>query len=259
MAIIKPSFCSAFDFEWNKSFSFDGERHDFWEIVCVLKGRVEAIEDEKIYILSAGDMIFHAPSEFHRIRSYDNTEPHVLVTSFEHEGELPINLSNGVFSLSMDELSGYSGIFSKIYKWFSEKEDDCELLGAEIGASLSAFIIKLSRYYSPKNIPSSNRRSKEYKRIVEIMQGAIYDNLTLNDIASRAAVSKSTVKSLFLSLSNISPMKYYSLLQIEKAKELLSEGVSVAAISERMNFSSPNYFCSFFKKYVGIPPIKYKK
>ena len=253
------SFCSAFDFEWNNSFSFDGERHDFWETVCVLKGRVEAIEDEKIYILSAGDMIFHAPSEFHRIRSYDNTEPHVLVISFEHEGELPTNLSNGVFSLSMDELSEYGEIFSKIYKWFYEKEENCELLGAEIGALLSSFIIKLSRYYSPKNIPSSNRRSKEYRRIVEIMQAAIYDNLTLNDIASRAAVSKSTVKSLFLALSSISPMKYYSLLQIEKAKELLSEGLSIAEISERMNFSSPNYFCSFFKKYVGFPPIKYKK
>ena len=196
------SFRSAFDFKWGESFTFDGERHDFWEIVCVLKGRVEAIEDEKIYILSAGDMICHAPSEFHRIRSYDNTEPHVLVISFEHDGELPISISDGVFSLSIDELNEYRKIFSKIYKWFSDDEES-ELSGAEIGASLSAFIIKISTDYSPKNIPSNDRRAKEYQRIVEIMQDSVNDNLTLNDIASRAAVSKSTVKSLFLSLSTL--------------------------------------------------------
>ena len=252
------SFCSAFDFKWGESFTFDGERHDFWEIVCVLKGRVEAIEDENIYILSAGDMICHAPKEFHRIRSYDKTEPHVLVITFEHLGELPASISDGIFSLSMAELTEYREIFSKLYNWFSSDNEN-DLSGAEIGALLSAFIIRLSTDHSPKNIPSSDRRAKEYQRIVEIMQDSASENLTLNDIAFRAAVSKSTVKSLFLSLSSISPMKYYSLLRIEKAKALLSDGLTVGEISEKMNFSSPNYFCSFFKSFVGVPPTKYNK
>jgi AraC-like DNA-binding protein len=83
--------------------------------------------------------------------------------------------------------------------------------------------------------------------------------VTLSDIAKRSAVSISTVKPLFFNFLGVSPIKYYSLLQIDEAKRLLNEGLTVSEISEKMNFSSPNYFCSFFKRMAGCTPSKYRK
>ncbi len=252
------AFHSAFDFKWDSSFNFMGERHGFWEIVTVCSGKVEITEDEKIYVLSAGDMICHAPLEFHRIRSYGDTEPHVLVTAFEHDGILPEKLADGPFTLSADELAQYSMIFKKLHEWFNEETDGRETVGAMTGLSLSDFILRLSSEHTPVKAASTSGRAREYQQIVKIMQNAVYDNLSLSDIARCAAVSVSTVKSLFFTFLGISPIKYYSLIQIDEAKKLLSEGFSVNETSEKMNFSSPNYFCSFFKRIVGCTPAKYK-
>lgn len=252
------AFCSAFDFRWEKSFFFSGEQHNFWEIVCVIDGSVEITEDEKVYVLSSGDMICHAPTEFHRIKSYGGTEPHVNVLSFTHRGELPKNLSDGPFSLSAEELSEYTRLFKSIHRWFNLDEVDDPSVSAECTLSLSSFLLRLSRRKPSEKTAPLGRRAGEYRRIVKIMQSGIYENLTLSDIALRAAVSVSTVKSLFLSFLGISPIRYYSLLQIEEAKRLLCDGLSVSEIAERMNFSSPNYFCSFFKRLVGASPSRYK-
>lgn len=253
------AFHSAFDFKWDKTFNFAGERHGFWEIVAVCGGKVEITEDEKIYVLSAGDMICHAPLEFHRIRSYGDTEPHVLVISFEHEGTLPEKLADGPFSLSADELSSYTHLFKRIYEWFNVETEGDEYLGAATGYALSDFILRLSSAHTPFKAVNVSGRAREYQQIVKIMQNAVYDNLTLSDIARRAAVSVSTVKSLFFTFLGISPIKYYSLIQIDEAKRLLSDGYSINETSEKMNFSSPNYFCSFFKRIVGCTPSRYKK
>ena len=252
-------FRSAFDFKWDKSFSFSGERHDFCELVCVFSGKVEITEDEKIYVLSAGDMICHAPLEFHRIRSYGDTEPHVTVISFEHEGELPETLYAAPFSLSADQLEEYSQIFQKLHKWFNAEAGVSDRLGAESCLSLSSFILRLGSMQAPLKTSAVSTRAQEYQKIVKIMQGAVYENLTLSDIARRAAVSVSTVKSLFYDFLSISPIKYYSLLQIDESKKLLAEGESINNISDKLCFSSPNYFCSFFKRLVGITPSKFKK
>ena len=84
--------CSAYDFHWAPDFRFDGERHNFWEIVCVLRGEVEATENEKVYTLRAHNLLCHAPGEFHRIRASGGTEPHVLILSFLHRGQMPPTL-----------------------------------------------------------------------------------------------------------------------------------------------------------------------
>ena len=90
-------FCTAFRFEWNESFVFNGERHHVWEIVYLDSGKVEVTEDEKIYTLESGNIILHAPMEFHRIRSAYGTSPSGYVISFEALGELPEQLKNGIF------------------------------------------------------------------------------------------------------------------------------------------------------------------
>ena len=94
---------SAWDFHWDSSFQFPGESHPVWEAVFVLSGRVEVAEDERVYILGPGDMIFHSSQEFHSIRSSGGTQPHVRVMAFSHSGTMPPELSQGVFSLSSEE------------------------------------------------------------------------------------------------------------------------------------------------------------
>jgi len=54
---------TALDFHWESDKTFGGERHDFWEIVTVLAGQVEVVEDtlevSRLKVLVVEDMVVH--------------------------------------------------------------------------------------------------------------------------------------------------------------------------------------------------------
>ena len=108
-----PNFHSAHKFVWEKGFLNKGESHHPWELVFVHEGKVQATENFQVYTLNKGDLIFHAPMEFHSISSPDNVPTCVYISAFEIEGEVPKELSQGVFSLSVDEFDEFERIFEK--------------------------------------------------------------------------------------------------------------------------------------------------
>lgn len=248
---------TANDFYWDEKFTFKGESHNFWEIVCVLDGVVESVEDEKVYILRRGDMVLHAPMELHRIKSSGESCPHVLIMSFHHSGELPEVLGEGVFSLSDGELSEYEKIFG-LCRMFLRGEDE-DKSGIVAGLRLGAFLVELAFAHTPGDTSSKGKRADEYRRVVDVMQAGIGENLTLSEIATRAAVSLSSMKLLFKDFSGESPKMYYAKLRLREACRLLYEGASVAEVSIRLGFSSPNYFSLFFKRCAGVLPKKLKR
>ena len=69
-------------YEFDKNFAFDGETHDFWEMVYIDKGKVLVKSEENEIVLAQGDVIFHKPNEFHAIKAYESA-PNFFVISFE--------------------------------------------------------------------------------------------------------------------------------------------------------------------------------
>ena len=249
-------FYSAIKFDWNDKFVFNGESHDFWEAVFVESGEVEVTEDENIYILGAGNMIFHAPMEFHRIKSSGGSSPKGFIFSFLTLGELPESIKGGVFTLEPSQVDRFKSFSDKIYSFVHSEHSS--LLGCEVSAILTELIIKLA---SKQVITcgSMTQSAMEYRRIVSYMSDQVCDNLTLSDIASKNNVSVSYIKLLFNTYAGISPKSYFNQLRLRHANELLSIGLSVTEVAELMNFSSPNYFSAFYKKHTGISPSERQK
>ena len=266
-------FYSAFRFEWDEHFIFAGESHDLWEAVYVKSGAVEVTEDENVYTLGAGNIIYHAPMDFHRIKSAQGSSPVVLVISFSHTGELPPSLKNGVFSLEPSLRGEYEQICKMALEFRGDIrkednepcavdadsvaqdaiEDDRAFLGQELADRLSLFLIKLSSRSSRGGI-SMAKSAVEYRKIVSFMSGHIAESLTLSEIAEKNNVSISYVKLLFATYAGISPKVYFNQLRLCRATELLSEGMSITKVADIMNFSSPAYFSAFYKKLSGGSP-----
>ncbi len=249
-----PGFFTAFRFEWSNSFVFNGESHNFWEAVFVESGEVEVTEDENVYTLSEGNVIFHAPMEFHRIKSSGGSAPTGFICSFQASGELPSAIKEGVF--------GMDALQRNLYEEFSKSLCDfvnnggSALLGTKSAALLKAFIIKMAERPA-KTKSSASHSALEYKRIASFMQKNVCESLTLDDIACRTNVSVSYIKALFNTYAGISPKSYFNQLRIQKAAELLSGGYSVTEVASAMNFTCPNYFSVFFKRHTGAPPSRY--
>ena len=135
-----------YDRVFSKDHDFKGERHDFIELVYVCEGSAQIVENENIYTLNNGDFVLHAPMEFHSIRSAENTNPNVYVITSIVEGELPQNLTEGVFGLTQEEQKEYKEIYSRVFDFFNSEERDA-LEGQGCTDALSAFLIASSRMW----------------------------------------------------------------------------------------------------------------
>ena len=91
---------TAFEPIYPPDFQYIGERHNFWELVYVVEGCAGILEEDKVYELSPGDVIFHKPMEFHRLWSENNMELHLIILSFSLVGSGFDSLGKGVFHLN---------------------------------------------------------------------------------------------------------------------------------------------------------------
>lgn len=249
---------SAYDYHWDSNFQFLGERHPFWETVCVLSGQVEIAEEDTIFLLGPGDFIFHSAAEFHSIRSAAGTRPHVRVVSFMHLGTLPEQLRDGVFSLNPQELSHYNDIFDTIRQVYKAKQRDPILL-TELAFRLGAFYITLSRKQPRMDRESRSHAAWDYQRAVRTMKEAVYENLSIPELCTRTGISPSAMKLLFRTYAGIGPGTYYDRLRLEEALQLLKKGASIREAADALGYSSPNYFSACFKNHYGLPPLKWIK
>ena len=81
-AIDIPAVVTVHYFEYAKDYVFEGESHDFWELLYVDKGEVEVMADKTGYRLRQGDMIFHKPGEFHNVFANGVVAPNLVVVAF---------------------------------------------------------------------------------------------------------------------------------------------------------------------------------
>ena len=169
-------FYTAIKYDWTESFVFNGESHGFWEAVFVESGRVDVTEDENFYTLSEGNVIFHAPMEFHRIRSAEGSSPKVFVFSFKTTGELPETIRAGVFTVNSLQKKLFDALRDSVYDYVHK--DSSAISGEKATSLLKLFIIEIAKNPIATNITSPHT-AREYQRIISFMSKTFSRTLPL--------------------------------------------------------------------------------
>lgn len=124
------------------------------------------------------------------------------------------------------------------------------------------------RYYYSNTIDidtakiTSNALDEEFmSKAIRIVEDNIDDeSFTADDLAEKLYMSRS---SLYLKMNSVSgepPANFIRRIRFNKACKFLLEGrYSISEISNKVGFSSPSYFSTSFKKYVGCLPSDYVK
>jgi AraC-like DNA-binding protein len=100
-------------------------------------------------------------------------------------------------------------------------------------------------------IPENVARALDY--VNERLQG----DLSLADLASVARCSERRFVDLFRQALGISPMAYVRERRIREAQRLLTEGVAVKEIANRLNYADSHHFSRAFRQSTGISPTEY--
>lgn len=82
--------------------------------------------------------------------------------------------------------------------------------------------------------------------------------LSLAEIADNSCLSPGYLSALFKKTTGISVVEYVNQSKIERAKELISNGMRrVDEMAEALGFENIYYFSKVFKKFTGLPPTEY--
>lgn len=268
-----------FYMELSKNFYYDGEKHDFWEMVYIDKGEMICTADENRYVLKSGEMTFHKPNEFHNLSGNNDVAPNVSIITFECKSRAMKHFEGKIFRLSTEEKSLLSTLFTEGLSCYRLEDERNPLLQklqkitpSPFGSSqmtknlLEIFLIKLCRN---TNIVTQEMRQSyvidgvdvpyNVKEILDYLQENIYGKITISDIAKHVDKSESTVKQLFSQYRENGIIKYYNSLKIKEARRLIREGhYNMTQISDMLHFDNPQYFSKCFKIFTNMTPTEYK-
>lgn len=268
-----------FYMELSKNFYYDGERHDFWEMVYIDKGEMLCTADENRYVLKSGEMTFHKPNEFHNLSGNNDVAPNVSIITFECKSRAMKHFEGKIFRLSAEEKSLLSTLFTEGLSCYRLEDERNPLLQklkkitpSPFGSSqmtknlLEIFLIKLCR--NTDVVTKEMRQSYvidgvdvpyNVKEILDYLQENIYGKITISDIAKHVDKSESTVKQLFSQYRENGIIKYYNSLKIKEARRLIREGhYNMTQISDMLHFDNPQYFSKCFKSFTNMTPTEYK-
>lgn len=261
-------------YEFDNSFKFVGEKHNFWEMVYVDSGAVEIIRDGESIILNQGEILFHEPNEFHSIKSY-NSSPNLFVLSFVCNSPAMNHFKKFTASLNRNLKPFIVSILSEAENTYETTKNDINLkklvikntapIGSEqlIKTYLEQFLIILVRNILIKNDISifPSKESLETQLVSDIKEyiaSRLEDKLTVDDICNKFGYSKTYLSQLFKSQCSISLIKYYNTKKISYAKKLIRENkYNFTQISNMLFFDNPQYFSRVFKRIAGLTPTEF--
>lgn len=268
-----------FYMEFSKDFQYDGESHDFWEMVYIDKGEMLCTADRNEFLLKSGEITFHKPNEFHNLRGNGSVAPNVTILTFEcHSREMKF-FEGKIFKLDDDEKSVFSFLISEgisRYKIQNEhnplkpimvEESDSPLGSAQMTKNLlEIFLIMLRRNTEMLSKNSRKRFSLDrakisyaQKELFDYIDSRIYGRLTIADAAIAIGKSESTVKKLFSTCMRGGIINYYNARKIDEARRLIREDkYNFNQISDMLCFDTPQYFSKIFKQYTNMTPREYK-
>ena len=277
--IVIDGFNSIYYFEFGKDFSHPPERHDFWELVYVDSGKVNALVSGQARTLSQGEMIFHRPNEMHAHVSNKKDPNCMLVVSFTTSSEAMDFFCDKIFTADKTAKTLLALFTAEARRALGQvpndyhNRDPLDFSNAEEGSFqllecyLTEFLLTLRRRAADDAATirkSENSRalteSSIVKLVVSYLSENLYTTLTLSDICAKFYIGKSQLCKLFSEHLGDGPIEHYQKLKIAEAKRLLLSGEhSVTKVADMLGYSSIHNFSRAFKASVGISPTEYKR
>ncbi|MEO0442335.1 MAG: AraC family transcriptional regulator [Pseudomonadota bacterium] len=134
---------------------------------------------------------------------------------------------------------------------------------AYIDGLVNTMILHLLSHYCSATCRVKNPKGKLspviLRKICEYVEENYRKNISLDELASLACMSKYHFSRLFEQSMGIAPHKYLMMYRIEKAKHLLiSTTLNIEAIALDVGYESVNHFRNIFRRFVGVNPKTYR-
>jgi len=96
-------------------------------------------------------------------------------------------------------------------------------------------------------------------KILNLIDEHLEKDITLDLLADKLQIRPNTASRLFRQVIGTGYTEYIKNRKLERAKELIAQGLNIKDTAEKLGYSSAQYFIKVFKENYGITPYQYKK
>lgn len=252
-------------------------RHEFSELVIVLRGRGLHIAPGASWPIGAGDaFVLHGDQEHGYVDTADldlvnimfvpdelalpaadiATLPgyHVLFTLepvFRQRDRFESRLR-----MTQDQLHRVEGLIDRLERELSERSAGWQYSAL---ASFMLIVADLSRFYMETDAPAAQPLQR-LGRVISYAERRYFEAPSLDKLAEIGCMSRRTLSRRFRQALGVTPIEYMVRLRIEQAMELLSStDDSITEIAARVGYSDGNYFTRQFRAITGRTPREVRK
>ena len=266
-------------FQYMSDFSFPGESHDFWELICVDRGEIDAVAGDRRLTLKKGNILFHKPNEFHNVLTNGKVSPSLVVIGFECHSPAIKSFEDQLMSVQDTEKKLLAQIIVEARNTFDGRLDDPyqeELIfnsepltfgsAQLISHYLEQLIIHLYRRYFSYSLPVRSSRflaeassgNDTYNRIVRYMEEHLGERMTIDRICRDNLVGRSQLQKLFRDIKGCGVIEFFSMMKIDTAKQMIRVNqLNFTQIADRLGYNSIHYFSRQFKQITSMTPSEY--
>lgn len=241
--------------------------HREFELLLVTCGKIRIQLEGDTFYLSQGEGLFINSGALHFAESAERKEcgfiaivfsPEFIAPKHENAYEAYIRpvLKNDLMiprSLTDDITS----IISETREWFQSRRFGYELF---VKSNLLR-IMALCMAKAQQNCHKKNDNKMDVaKNVLDYIHNNYQNNMTLQDLADQAHVSREHLCRVFREVSESSPIAYLNRYRIMQSAHLLnSTRKSISEISSDCGFNNSSYFNKLFLRFMKCTPKEYRR
>ena len=257
--------------------SFQIHHHIDFEL-CYIEFGKGIYKSGNKYEINDGDLFIFKPNKAHCITDISSENMQVInlhINPQYFRFMRPISENDNNFGIKFlandfksDKLSDFASessnekIVSDIYSLVSEFSEKKPNYIFKAETLLNDIIIELSRYQIPRidKSVSSTKCSDDIFRTVSYINEHFNENLTLNNLAKKANLSRTYYSYIFKSLIGLTVWEYISIKRIDYAlSELKTTDKNILDIALSCGFNNTANFNKIFKKYTNVLPKTFRQ
>lgn len=240
-------------------------KHNCYEIMLVIDGKVDNyIEGEK-YHLVKGNVLIINYNELHMLSDMADTFERMVIhisrdfiTPFISIGvDLFSSFKtreqghNNIIAPNVSQEYGFKDYFCRIEKLCKENTPESEVL---IKCLMIEMLITLNKVHSLGRTGNAKESSNAVKDVIKYVNENLTSNLSLDNITSKLFVTKTYLCHIFKKKTGISIIQYITNKRILLADDYIMNGMSAYEACYKSGFSNYSNFYKSYTKIMGHSP-----
>ena len=252
--------------------------HNYLQICYVLAGKMDYSFSDETKTLCAGSAAFILPYQEHHLNTIVSEDTPITVTISFQDSFLSNKVSS--FFTHAPQYANFEGMKIPRYTNFNDEEThEANALIREIISEfsrhfdmsydkLSELIIQFLRMVCKEKQNIENEKTYQYtmercyaiSESIKYMSSHYSEKISIDDLCSVAAMSRSVYMENFKEITGDSPIKFLTKVRLQQAKgALITSELSISEIATKVGFYDKSRLIHAFNELFGVSPLAMKK